>query len=752
VKSLRKTLLGITGLMALVASFAPPARSQQDSSKAADASVDNFATKLDEIVVTAQKRGQNLQDVALAVTAFNEQTLINAGVQSIAELDQLDPSLSISQDTGAVIPTLRGIGNPAANFIGNEASVPVYIDDVYYTRLSPDYLQLANIERVEVLKGPQGTLFGRNASGGAIQIYTRDPSDTPVAEGKIGYGTYGTVSGQGYVSGPLADNVRADLSVSALHQEQGWGRYVVSGYPTGLDRFVNLRSKLVADLTDTTHLRLITYYVHSDTGQAIGGDRVAGTIGGTPIYPPYGPVQPLPALPGFYDSPSTFPSQISHEGWGGSMNLDQNLGFADFVSISAFRKAIEHYIGSDGDGSSFDFLTYNPTSLDRQFSEELQLKSRADSQVAWIVGAYYLDSRQGYDPTTINGDAITSQGFSALEIFGMQDIRSKAGYSQATFPVAGKTTNLTLGLRYTSDNVHGIGTQEAVVPGVGQFPAQTPYNKVFTFDKVTFKVSADHKFTDDIMSYVSYSRGFKSGTFNTLPLDADPTKPETVDAVELGLKSEFFDHRWRFNAAVFQNKIRDPQVSTIIAQGTSEFVGLTNAQDARVRGVEFNVEAAVVEGLTLRLGGTYLDAKFTSFTDAPLYYPNLGPPYGLQAPVQGNASGNPLPYVPSWRSDVGLTYETDDSLGNFTFDADVAYTGNYSFNADDFVNQRSYTLLNSSLNYKPSPTSRWNVRVWGKNLTGAKYYTEALEVTGGAGNLSGAAPPRTAGVEFGIKL
>ena len=738
----------------LAAILSLPANSQQKTSKAMDASADNSVGKLDEIVVTAQKRGQNLQDVALAVTAFNEQTLINAGVQSIAQLDQIDPSLSISQDTGTVITTLRGIGNPAANFIGNEASVPVYIDDVYYTRLAPDYLQLANVERVEVLKGPQGTLFGRNASGGAIQIYTRDPSDTPAVEGKIGYGTYNTINGQGYVSGPLSEHVRADLSVSALDQRQGWGRFIVSGYPTGLDRFINVRSKLIADLTDTTQLRLIAYYVHSDSGQGIGGDRVAGTIGGTPPYPPYGPVQPVPALHGFYDSPDSFTTLIRHEGWGGSAKLDQNLGFADFVTISAFRKAIERYVGADGDGSIFPFLNYDPTSLDRQFSEELQLKSRADSRIAWIVGAYYLDSRQGYDPTTINGDAISSQGFSALQVFGMQDVRSKAGYSQATFPVLGEAakTNVTLGLRYTSDNVHGIGTQKAVVPGVGEFPAQVPYNKVFTFDKVTYKFTVDHKFTDDIMAYVSYSRGWKSGTFNTLPLDADPTQPETVDAYELGLKSEFFDHRLRFNAAVFQDNIHDPQVSTIITQAGASFVGLTNAQAARVRGTEFNAELAVVDGLTFRLGGTYLDAEFTKFHDAPLYYPNSGPPYGLQAPVAGNADGNRLPYAPRWRGDAGVTYETDSSVGTFTFNADLAHTSNYAFNADNFVNQRAYTLLNSSLTYQPSRSSHWNVRVWGKNLTGAKYYTEVLEVTGGAGDLSGAAPPRTGGVEAGFKF
>jgi iron complex outermembrane receptor protein len=527
---------------------------------------------------------------------------------------------------------------------------------------------------------------------------------------------------------------------------------VVTGEPTDLDRFVNVRSKLVADLSDTTHLRLIGYYVHSDSGQGVGSDRVAGTIGGTPNFPPYGPVQPVPALPGFYDSPNNIPSVVQHEGWGGSVNMDQNLAFADLVSISAFRKAIEHYFGSDGDGTRLDFLDYNPNSIDRQFSQELQLKSRAGSSTAWIVGAYYLDSRQGYDPTNIVGDGITSQGLSKLEIFGLQDIRSKAGYSQVTLPVISDTTNVTLGLRYTSDNVHGKGTQQGVVPGVGVIPAQIPYDKVFTFNKVTYKLTVDHKFADDIMSYVSYSRGFKSGTFNTLPLDSDPTMPETVDAYELGLKSEFFDHRWRLNTAVFQYNIADPQVSTIITTGTTSFVGLTNAHAARVRGVEFNAEAAVVDGLALRLGGTYLDARFTEFTDAPYYYPNTGSPYGLQAPVQRDASGNRLPYVPKWRGDAGLTYETDSSVGTFTFDADFAYTGTFAFGADNFVNQHSYTLINSSLNYQPSRSSHWNVRIWGKNLSGEKYYVESLEVTGGAGNLSAAAPPRTAGIEAGFKF
>jgi len=740
-------LLG-RSLVAMMATSALPALAQQAVGQEQTSRAVGDSPMLDEIVVTAQKRGENLQKVPLSVSSFNAATLASSGVNAVIEIGQIDASTNFSSNTGTVIPYIRGIGNSAANIIGNEASVPVYIDDVYYTRLSSAYLELPNVERVEVLKGPQGTLFGRNSSGGAIQIFTRDPGEEFKASGKIGYARFDTVYGDVYLGGALSDRIRADISVSGLDQQDGWGRNVTSGEDVGKARFINVRGKLIFDLGDTTKIRLIGYYSRMRTSQGLNNDIYRGTISGTPPLPSYGPSQPLIALPGFYDTRNTATNSLNNESAGGSIKLDQELAFANLTSITAYRKQTEAYDPVDGDGTAFKFLQYRLHSTDTQFSQELQFKSPVGSPVKWILGAYYLDSRQGYDPTTVTGDALTSLDLSEQRIFGRQKIKSVSGYGQATFPVVDSETNITLGLRYTSDRVHGEGRQEVVIPGLGIVPGQVPYDKAFTFNKLTYRVALDHQFTNDVLGYVSFSRGYKSGTFNTLPLTADPTRPETVDAYEAGLKTELLGRRLRLNSAVFQNDVQNPQVSTVITTGTVSTIGLTNAQKSRIRGAEFNLEALLDEGLRLTAGATYLDARYLGFLNAPFYATNPGAPYGLLNPVAGNAAGNRLAQVPEWRFDLGLNYELKTSAGLFSASANWAHTGNYFWDPDNANGQDGVDLVNASLAFRPAGFDQLSVRIWGKNLAGEKYYIQQQELAGSAGHLGGAAPPRTYGAEL----
>lgn len=802
------------------AAYAPMAQAQD----VADESVG-----LAEIVVTAQKSAQNVQDVPLSVTAVSGAALTSAGITTVQELNRVDPALQIGHATGTVTTFIRGIGNPVTT-AGNEASVPIYIDDVYFVRASVPFFDLASIDRVEVLKGPQGTLFGRNASGGVISIYTKDPSlSSPELEARVGYGNFQTMDAKLYASVPLAETLAANVSVSYHHQDKGWGRNKTlvdpfdtsKGYnPGGEDYWkghsFSSRGKILWEPTDTTAVKLIGYYQKSWNQIGIYSRPFPGTVGGTPdpAHNSFGnpgtfpvPSQVLPTL-GFYDV-ALGPTQKmfdDSEGYGFSGRIDQEIGFADFVSITAYRNNDELY-HSAGNYSPYDWARYDLNIVDKQFSQEFQLKSKPGSKATWIAGLYYLNADGGFDPTSITGPAVNSLLIESINLFGQQKVKSYAGFGQATYPVT-EQTNITLGARYTIDKVSGKGSQQiqflpslsfllqnvpAVAQGFGfpgvvsqavadatvaaiQAPADTvpggsPAEK--TFKKFTYKASLDHKFTDDVMGYATVSRGYKAGTFNTLPLDtATPLNPEVVDAYEIGVKSEFLDRTIRLNAALFWNDISNPQV-----QGQRNgLVFLRNAGSARTKGAEFDMTIAAARGLTLRLAGTYLDAKFRDFQNAPAYCPNAqitpaqcqvlsdavtsaaGRPSLPVAPgnlntISVDASGNRMPYASKFKLSSSVSYETEiQGTGNLSLDLSANWASKFNWDADNVIKESSHFLMDGAVGFTPESLEHLTIRFWMKNITGVKYNINYYAQASGSAYSSAPGAPRTYGGELVFKF
>ena len=713
--------------------------------------------QLQEIVVTAQRREQNLQDTPVAVSAFNRAQLQASGVSTVKDLTQVDASLSVDYAAGVYLPFLRGIGNDAAGNVGDESSVAVYIDDVYYSRLSAAYLALGDIDRVEVLNGPQGTLFGRNSSGGAVQMFTRDPGRRTELDATVGYANYDTVSGQFYASTPITDNLFFNIAAAGSSQGSGWGKDITTGQDVYLEGFGTIRSKLIWEPTSKTTIKIVGFYAYQKGDIGVDSDRAEGTYGSTPMVPLPGypnPPQRLPSLADsgrFYDTLLNLRDFQREQGFGGSIRVDQDIGFADLVSISAVRTSIGDSLNADFSPQNFENAELRDT--DRQITQELQVKSKRGNLINWIVGAYYLNSRAGYDPASIFGDALslTPLGAGASEnVFGLQKISSYSLYGQATAPL-GHDTNFTAGLRFTDDDVDGLGQTTATIPGLGSIPIAPDFRDNKTFQAATWKFSLDHHFTRDFMVYISDSRGFKSGTFNTLPLDTAPALPETVDTYEIGAKSELFDRRIRLNGALFWNQIKDPQVLTIIETGLTQGIGITNAQEARVRGAELGLEAVVTQGLRFRGGFTYLDDRYTKFINAPFYAENG---FTLTGPILGNATGNSLADVPAWRANVGANYTLNTGVGDWVADVSAAYTGRFAWTADNQVFQKPVTLLNASLNFTPSTASWVTLSVWGKNLTDEKYYSSVQETAGLAGtggDTAAPSPPLTFGGSVSVK-
>jgi iron complex outermembrane recepter protein len=704
---------------------------------------------LQEIVVVAQKRSENIQDTPLSVTAFSADALRNAGVYQERDLQDVDPSVITGAQTGVQMTFIRGLGNPVVTQ-GNEQSVPIYIDDVYYLTPSPAYLDLANIDHIEVLKGPQGTLFGRNASAGVVSIYTRDPGQTPVFEATLGYASFIAPYAQLYAATPITNTLATDISFSGHDQVGGWGHNLYTGDATYRDSSMSLRSKTVWKPTDETTAKLILYYVDERSEQNVLHGFFRGTYGGG-LDSTGTTLIPLQNQSGFYNSNTADDPHSANHSFGGSIRIDQAIGFADLVSISAARQNIGTlYISGTDSPSDASFYTLN--TKDQQFSQEFQVKSLPDSQFSWIAGLYYLNALEGFDPGVINGSGYTLQEIDQVAIIGEQRLNSYAEFGQITYPII-SNTNLTVGLRYTVDELRGIGiTTVYPVPGsvfegeVGSSLVSQNEDPHKTFDKLTWKYALDHHFTSDLMGYFSYSRGYKSGTFNTLPLGDEPLKPEVVDTYEIGAKSEFFEHRVRLNGAIFRNNLKDPQVQSSL--NGLEF--LINAPAARSQGVEFEADASIAHGLTARLAGTYLDAKYVDFPNAPLFFQLRGGGAGLSSV---DASSNTLPRASKYRAVAGLNHQLSiTSLGSFATDFNVAYSSPYPFDADNVAWQKALALINASVTFQPEANSHLQVRVWGKNLSNVRYYSQEYEQTGASGFSTIAAAPRTLGVEARVSF
>jgi iron complex outermembrane receptor protein len=759
---------------------------------------------LQEIVVTAQKRAENAQKLPLSITALSGESLAAGGINEVADLRGVDPSLQIGEATGVVLPFIRGVGNPVTT-AGNEASVPVYVDDVYFVRASSAYFNLASVERIEVLKGPQGTLFGRNASGGVINVVTKDPNlSSPELHASLGYGNFQTMDGKLYVSVPVADRVAANLSVSYNNQEKGWGKnkdlvnplnpslgYTPGGTDYWLGRSFSVRSKILAELSDDVSVKLIGYYINTRSSIGLYGRALPGTLGGSPnpllqgfANTPFIPSPPvvLPKLK-FYDvslGGSRTPSQSmfdDSEGYGFSGRLDWNVGFADLVSITAYRKTDE-LIHSAGNYSPYDWAQYDLNIVDKQFSQEFQIKSQAGSGVNWIVGLYYLNALGGFDPTVIGGPAVEFNGIRDIAIAGRQKVKSYAAFAQATLPVT-ERLKLTGGLRYTIDKVAGNGfTDITFLPGVLD-PASTVTirDQIFnatdkcsgfltslftggavppvgicdgsgnpdhskTFKKITWRAAADYEVADDVLIYASNSRGYKAGTFNTLPLDSASLNPEVVDAYELGVKSELLDRLVRINAAFFWNDIKNPQVQ---AQRDG-LVFLRNAGSARTKGVELDVTVAPASGLTLRASGSYLDAKFRDFDNCPTYV--YIPAQGALTTTAANCTGNRLPYASKWKFSGNVSYDFDlGTAGASSLSLTGSYSSRFAWDADNVQQERSRFLLDGSVSFTPTKYDAVTFRFWMKNITDRKYNISYYAQAGGSAHSSAPGAPRTFGGE-----
>jgi len=719
-RALRSCLAVTTGIVALAAAL--PAAAQTAPPE------DPEVSALDEIVVTAQRRGENMQSVPIAVSAVTSERLQNRGVTSTTDLGAAIPSLTVFATAGYVQPRVRGIGNTVFG-AGFESGVATYVDGVYLASAPASVFTLNNIERVEVLKGPQGTLFGRNATGGLIQIITREPKDTPSAMVSVTAANYETFGADGYVTGPLADGLAADLGLHVSTQGVGYGVNLFDGREVNrTDEEVNLRGSLLWRPREGSKLRLTADYERTE------GDMYAATR----LAPGTGFFLPQPTIDRAWDINSDVRPFLAIEGGGVALHAEQDLGFASLSSITAYRKSTYHTI-FDADVTDAPLVALDVLQRDHQFSQELQLTSSADSTVKWVAGVFYFNSEGSYDPsvTAFSGPArpATPVGpLSAVTTFSQLGTESLAGYAQATAPL-GEATNLTLGYRYSTEErtidatqVNDFALIPVPVPGA-PIPSQSK-----RFSQPTWRVAVDHRFSPEVFVYATYNRGFKSGGYNgQFPVDA-AFDPEQLDAYEVGTKLDLFERRLRINAASFFYAYDDIQVQKFVGSQPSFY----NGASAEVYGLDADIEARVTSQLTLSGGFTWLHDRFTDFPNAII---STQVPTGIVI-TTGSATGNRLPNTADFSATLAAEYVTTLSFAELGLDASYTYNDGYFTQPDNILEQPAYHLLAAGVRLEfPNGVT---ARLWGRNLANEEIYT-ALTAGTFASNASFQAP-RTYGL------
>ncbi len=720
---------------------------------------------LEDIVVTARRTEESAQRTPLALTAFSGETLARTGAQQVTDLQGAVPNLNLVQGRGSSNATniyIRGVGQPDALQTFDPA-VGVYVDDVYYSRIRGTQFDLLDLERVEVLRGPQGTLYGKNTIGGALKLVSRRPGQDFRARGSVAYGDYDLIDVQAAVSGPVSDTLA--LGLSALHSERG-------GYVTNPDtgeeyndkNSTAVRASLAWDPASNFRVDLNADYSKDDAGLTVGQaqNSLTNLLGA----PAYSVPTPTPTYDFKTRATPGLPNETRLETWGSALRLTWDLSDRlTLKSITSYRELnTDDYI--DFDATELEIADALVAVDQKQTSQELQL-AYSDERLTAIGGLYWLKEEVSSHQESYNDDLTANLVFPPLwngdytfTRFIDDDLEttSKAAFGNISYAVT-DALRLSAGVRYTEEEkqydryTYVDSDSPYLVSSYGFAP---PTGK---WDDTSIMVSADYQLSDDAMVYARYAQGFKSGGFNgraNSATEATAYDPETADTFEVGAKTSYWGNRVRLNLATFMTKYDNFQARVSGVENdpnTGVPVGVLsviNAGSLDIFGFEVEGVIAPVRGLTLDTQIGFLDADYKEFDDDR--FTAFGGSRSFQDPA----------FSPRWTTRVGGQYEFDMANGSsLTLGAAAKYRSRMALAVDNtYTNtlteipgmyQDSYWLYDARVVWN-DPTDRYSIGVYGQNLSDEVYKTDAQEFSS-IGNIRTAyyGAPRTWMVKFTAK-
>lgn len=801
----RISLSGVSGMAIMAALLAVPAAAQDAPADGTAAGVD----VIEEIIVTALRREQSLQDVPVSISAISGETLQDAGVIGVDGIAALVPSLALVANNQPLAQSyrIRGLGSDP-NIPTFEPSVALFIDGVYMPRSGLGVEDLVDIERVEVLKGPQSTLYGKNATAGVISVVSAQPSNS--FESSV-ESTLSFIDGgrtplahrlAGSVSGPISDRVRGRVTGVYYQAGASFKNLTADEQPNEMKRYA-LRGQLEFDITDSILLNVTAARsevlpnngtnsdwfrgLPTEASFALDNNAALNTRFGVTACPDNNPTNRVIC--------TTDPNRSSSETDFISATLTADMGFATLTSITGWSQYQSDLLATDIDQVALPLITFRDTQAGDSLSQEVRLVSPSGGQFEWLVGGFYLDTsfERGDRGRTAMFEIQPAAALLALSPVlppqvvqgqpgdrGFQDSRASSEYAalfgQGTYKFS-EMFSVTGGLRWQTETKNASINNSAIVAANPNLPANSPLSRINILtaslvptasfpagvpingplpkiedDGFTWNVSANVTPNNDTLIYASFARGSKSGGHNIGFGSALPAQrgfgAEEVDHWELGGKFDLANRRARIAVSVFRSDYTNYQ--------NAGFVGLqylvNNAGKVGVNGAEFEGTFRLADGLTLNLGGTYLDAKFDTYTGGACAFgrlPNANPT-ATGAFTSCDLSGSPLPLTPKWRVTSALQYDRQIAAGELYGRGDLNWQSETNVNSaslDPRNVQEAYATLNLRLGVRLN--NGLDVSVWASNLFDETIVQQA-GVLSFFGTTSGfqnyLAPPRQVGL------
>ncbi len=715
------------------------------------------AAQVDEIVVTAQRRAENLQEVPISITAYRGDDLRELKIDSPTEIGALTPGFFAGGSRGDTNPlfAIRGIGLNDL-FTNNNPTVGVYVDEIVQPFTPLLGFQMFDLERVEVLKGPQGTLYGRNTTGGAVNFVTRKPTGELSGYASASYSRFDRMEVEGAVGGPLTDTIAVRIAGKTTQQGGGWQENTLTGEKIGNVNRSSVRGQILWQPSDSFDALLKGGY-YTDNSDLQLRQHMGYADGAFSFAPCQGFLDGVRDegncvdFLGYFD-PGSDPRKVENSAVYGhrtdanahdlglTMNLD--LGGVKVTTVSGYTR-FKRTAGDDSDGGGLIELDTLFTDDIKAFSQELRFTSSNSSALSWVLGGF-----MSYDD--LNGGALQALDDhifrTRVDTVYRQRSTSYAGFGQADLALTDRLS-LTAGLRYTTErksidydstDLDPFGTSSLPLPVAG-------INNEFSQDNLSGKVGVNFQIADNAMLYASASKGFKSGGYKAAiafnPDELLPFKGENLYAYEAGLKSTLLDGDLNLNFAGYYYDWKDFQAYVTEVRSGINVIVLSNAGDARVYGAEASINYQPSDRFNLQLSANLMDSKIKNFNAAP------GAP---------DFTGNQLSYAPDFSfSGIMRYYLPVESAGfKMYVQSDASYRSRVYFSlAERLQNSQDGYWLAGARIAATTLDEKWELALWAKNLTDKYFVTQSYDNYGGifpSSNFLG--DPRTYGVSMSYQF